>query len=187
MLGYRAQIAIDDVVEVRGIEARLDEINAEDLPESRGVAGLAVRGDEGFCDGEARGIVLVEDVALLLVNVQEIISVIQGVLAVGELLSHWLRQIIVAGVEILGEEVCGVHAEAVDATIAPEAQCGEEVLADVRVIPVQVGLFLGEDVEIPLAGCAIRFRDAGPCPSAEDGTAASLAVARRVCPFHRGK
>ncbi|MCY1238581.1 hypothetical protein D9M72_513260 [compost metagenome] len=71
--------------------------------------------------------------------------------------------------EVLGEGVCHVHAEAVHAAVGPEAQGLQEVVADFAVGPVQVRLLLGEDVHVPLARRAVRFGDALPGGTAEDG------------------
>ena len=52
--------------------------------------------------------------------------------------------------QVLGEQVGNVDAEPVDAAIAPEAQRLEEVGADLRVVPVPVGLLGREQVQVPL-------------------------------------
>ena len=53
---------------------------------------------------------------------------------------------------VLGHAGGEVDAEAVHTAVAPEAQGGQKVLAHGRVVPVEVGLLGGEDVEVPLAG-----------------------------------
>eukprot|EP01133_Synstelium_polycarpum_P028509 gene28509-biopygen24102 len=68
----------------------------------------------------------------------------------------------------LGHSVGHVDAESVDSALEPEPQSLGEVVEDLGVVPVQVGLFLGEDVQVPLAGCSVGFGDAGPCRAAED-------------------
>lgn len=53
---------------------------------------------------------------------------------------------------------------------APEAQDVEELLADLGVVPVQVGLGGVEDVQVPLAGRAVGLGDlVQPCPPNTDG------------------
>ena len=71
--------------------------------------------------------------------------------------------------EVLGQGVGDVDAEAVHAAVGPEAEGLEEVVADFPVGPVQVRLFLGEDVHVPLAGRAVGLGDALPGGAAEDG------------------
>ena len=55
----------------------------------------------------------------------------------------------------LDQAVRDVDAEAVDAQVQPEAQDGAELVADGRVLPVEVGLLGGEQVQVPLAGRAV--------------------------------
>ncbi|MGX1476134.1 UNVERIFIED_CONTAM: hypothetical protein RKD50_004942 [Streptomyces canus] len=57
-----------------------------------------------------------------------------------------------------------VHAEAVDPAVGPEAQGGAEVLADLVVRPVEVGLLGGEQMQVPLP-----VRHPPPGAAAEDG------------------
>jgi len=52
----------------------------------------------------------------------------------------------------LGHAVGHVDAEPVDAAVQPEPQRVGEVLAHLRVRPVQVGLRGSEGVQVPLAG-----------------------------------
>ncbi|MGX1251459.1 hypothetical protein RKD48_003970 [Streptomyces ambofaciens] len=53
--------------------------------------------------------------------------------------------------QVLDQRVRDVDAEAVDAPVAPEPQRGAEVGADLLVVPVQVGLLGGEEVQVPLS------------------------------------
>ena len=57
-----------------------------------------------------------------------------------------------------------VHAETIGTMIEPEAQRSDEFLAHFGVVPVPIGLFHGEHVQVPLA-----VRHAGPCGAAEAG------------------
>ena len=52
----------------------------------------------------------------------------------------------------LGDDIDSVQAEAVNALVQPPADHGVQVLANLLVLPVQVGLFLEEDVQVELAG-----------------------------------
>jgi len=61
-----------------------------------------------------------------------------------------------------------VDAEAVDPAVEPEAQDAAELLPHLRVLPVEVGLRAVEDVQVPLAGLAVRLGHAGPGGAAED-------------------
>ena len=54
--------------------------------------------------------------------------------------------------EVLGNQVDDVHAEAVHALVQPEAHDVVDLFADLRVLPVQVGLLDGEVVQVELAG-----------------------------------
>ena len=51
----------------------------------------------------------------------------------------------------LGDQVDDVHPEAVDAPVDPPAHHRVDGLADVRVLPVEVGLLAGEEVQVVLA------------------------------------
>jgi len=66
--------------------------------------------------------------------------------------------------QVLGQAVRHVYAEPVDAAVGPEPQGGEEVVTDLAVLPVKVGLLGGEQVQVPLA-----IRDPGPGRPAEHG------------------
>jgi hypothetical protein len=69
-----------------------------------------------------------------------------------------------------------VHPEAVDAPVQPEPQHVVELLDDLGVAPVQVGLLVVEQVQVPLAGAAVGLLHPGPGEPAEDG----LPVVRRL-------
>ena len=55
-----------------------------------------------------------------------------------------------------------VDAEAVHASVEPEPEDGVELIGDRRVVPVPVGLFGGEQVQVPLARPAVGI--GGPLP-----------------------
>jgi hypothetical protein len=65
---------------------------------------------------------------------------------------------------VLGQAVRDVDAEPVDTTVRPEPQRGEEVVPDLPVLPVQVRLLGGEQVQVPLP-----VRHLGPSRTAETG------------------
>src|SRR5690606_13271876 len=56
----------------------------------------------------------------------------------------------------------------VDSAVEPEAEDRPELLADLLVGPVEVGLRRIEDVQVPLPGLAIGLDDPLPHPAAED-------------------
>ena len=71
--------------------------------------------------------------------------------------------------EETAELIAGLHAlmtrfdgRTVDPAIRPETQGGLEVGMDLRVLPVEVGLLGGEEVEVPLARRAVGLGDALP-------------------------
>ncbi|CAO0825743.1 hypothetical protein SMICM17S_09711 [Streptomyces microflavus] len=65
----------------------------------------------------------------------------------------------------LGDEVDDVHAEAVDPPLQPPAHHGVDRLAQVRVLPVEVGLLAGEEVQVVLAALLV----VGPGGAGEEG------------------
>jgi hypothetical protein len=72
-----------------------------------------------------------------------------------------------------------VDTEAVDAPVEPEAQDVVELLAHLRVVPVQVGLLGVEQVQVPLAGRAVGLghpRPGGAAEHAAPGVRGQLAV-----------
>ena len=70
---------------------------------------------------------------------------------------------------LLDHAVRDIHPEAIDTAVEPETQDAEELLMNPRVLPVEVGLRDIEDVEVPLAGCAIGIGGALPHRPTEDG------------------
>ncbi|SHN32830.1 hypothetical protein SAMN05216499_13838 [Actinacidiphila paucisporea] len=67
------------------------------------------------------------------------------------------------------QAVGDVDTESVDAEVEPEAQDGAEFVVDGGVVPIEVGLLRGEQVQIPLAGGSVGVGGAGPGRAAEDG------------------
>jgi hypothetical protein len=61
-----------------------------------------------------------------------------------------------------------IDAEAVDAQFEPEVQDILKVLADNWVIPVEIGLLNGKEVEVPLAEGAVSLGYPFPGGAAED-------------------
>src|SRR5690606_23742859 len=68
----------------------------------------------------------------------------------------------------LGHTVRDIDAEAVHAAVQPEPQGLLEIGGDLGIVPVQVGLFGGEQVQVPLAGAAVGLGDSGPGRAAEN-------------------
>ena len=85
------------------------------------------------------------------------------------------RRVEVGQRRVLGEQRGGVDADAVDAPVEPEPQDVLELLADLRVVPVEVGLLGGEQVQVPLA----RRRRPGSRRGRRRWTASRSAAARR--------
>ena len=128
-------------------------LEIEGLPQARSVGGAAGGDDAGLRDGEARRAAGVEHGAPLTVDVVDLVAVEQGMGAVvGQRPPGDLRHRAVGLGQVLGHTGGGIDAEPVHTAVAPEAQDVQEVLAHGRVIPVEVGLLGGEDVEVPLPG-----------------------------------
>ena len=60
-----------------------------------------------------------------------------------------------------------IHTESIRAAIRPEAKSLEEIVLDIEVIPIPIGLLGGEHVKIPLAGVTVRFGHSRPGWAAE--------------------
>lgn len=63
-----------------------------------------------------------------------------------------------------GDHVDDVHSEAADAFVEPEAHVVVDCLAELRVVPVEVGLFFGEDAKVEFVGLRVVF----PCAAFEE-------------------
>ncbi len=99
--------------------------------------------------GRAR--ILVEHLADLSVDVvHRIVVEARIVVAVGQQPDR--VEVHVRQIFGLGHAVCDVDAEAVDPAVEPEPKGAFEIFEDLGVLPVQIGLLGGEDVQIPLAG-----------------------------------
>ena len=69
---------------------------------------------------------------------------------------------------VLEQPVCHVDAQPGGAAVEPEPDDLLEIAVDRRVAPVPVGLALVEQVQVPLAGPAVRFGDPRPRRAVED-------------------
>ena len=133
----------------------LGEFEVEHLAEffGRGIPVLMLRRYPGFGDGECRRIILVEHLAPFAIDVVHFVPVIQRMRAVGamHLASDDFEIIEIVTVEILGQAVRHIHAEAVRSMVEPEVQGLDEIGAHVRILPIPIGLFDGKHVQIPLS------------------------------------
>src|SRR6185437_6896089 len=68
---------------------------------------------------------------------------------------------------VLDQDRGRVDPDAVHAAVEPESQHAEELVAYFGVVPVEVGLLWGEQVQVPLAGAAVGLGDPGPGRPAE--------------------
>jgi hypothetical protein len=91
----------------------------------------------------------------------ELLAVDVGVLPGGDVVVD------LGQVGVLDQQRRRVDADPGDAPVEPEAQDVLVLAADVGVVPVQVGLLGGEEVEVPVAGVAVGVLGAGPRRSAE--------------------
>src|SRR3954454_2404299 len=69
---------------------------------------------------------------------------------------------------MLAEDRHGVDADPFDTTIEPEGEHAIEVVDDVGVVPVEIGLPRRERVLVPLSRRAVGLGDASPRRTAED-------------------
>ena len=112
-----------------------------------------------------RGVVLVEDLPPLSVDAVHFVPVPERMSPIqqadqGRLAVEPLERL----GEVLGQAVCHIDAEPVDPAVGPEPEGLEEVVADLTVVPVQVRLLGGEQVQVPLS-----VGNAGPGWPAEHG------------------
>jgi hypothetical protein len=73
-----------------------------------------------------------------------------------------LLQLVVRKSRCLADHRHGVGAEALDPAVEPEPEHAVEVVDDVGMVPVEIGLGRREHGEVPLTGRAVGFGDAGP-------------------------
>src|SRR5215218_9421376 len=105
-------------------------------------------GDQAFTSGEDFAVHLLEE----LVDARPVDEVRHAV-AVEAAVAH----VAVGQLGVFGDEVDYVHAEAVDAALQPPAHHGVECLADLRVLPVEVGLLTREQVQVVLARFVVEL------------------------------
>ncbi|SKZ34891.1 Uncharacterised protein [Mycobacteroides abscessus subsp. abscessus] len=133
-------------------------------PDVFGKAGVVV--DPDLADGHHIA-VLVEHLADLSV-VLVYTLVVEAWVLVGDMQHRGFGVFDIGQTGRFGHAVRDVEAESVDAAVQPEAQGIGEVVEYLGVVPVDVGLFGGEQVQVPLARGAVRFGDPGPGRTAED-------------------
>ena len=157
-----AQGDIDDAAQLVGVPSGAQEGEVKGLAHLVGahvLGGIGLRGHPGLGDQEDVLTSLVQDTAPLAVDVVDP-GLVEGRSDVGQLLVGrvFVRgggNIPTVGAEVVVGQALGldqamgdVHAEALDTALHPEAQEGAEVLVDVRVGPVEVGLLGCEQVEV---------------------------------------
>ena len=118
----------------------------------------------GLGDEDAWRIEAVGHLAPLSVHIVDARAVPERVVeAVGDDHRVVLGEVEVRQRGILDETVGDVDPESVDSTFEPEPEDVEELVAHLTVVPVEVGLLDGEQMEIPLPGRPVSFRDPLPC------------------------
>ena len=146
---------------VAGLKLEADAVGADGVEVEDHVELVAVVADderslfEGDAEGFAYGhdVILRHDVAIHLLEVLVHVGAVGvGVAVVVELVG---REVGEGGV--LRDEGDDVHAEAVDAFVEPEAHEAVDLFADLGIVPVEVGLFYGEVVEVVLAGGGVEL------------------------------
>ncbi len=125
--------------------------------------GAVGAGGPGLGDRDPVPVVLVQDGAPGAVDVVDAVLVEERQDLVAEQF-QLLAPAHVGQAGRLDQTVGHIDPEAVDAQVQPEAQDRAELVLDGGVVPVEVGLFGGEEVEVPLA-----VGDPGPGGAAEEG------------------
>ncbi len=120
-------------------------------------------GEPDLADQHARPRVRVGDGPPVAVDVVQLIPVGVGVLAGRRVLGH-LRQL-----GVLDQQGRGVDPHSADAAIEPEAQDLLVLAEDVWMVPVEIRLLGGEQVEVPLPRCPVGVDRAGPGVAREVG------------------
>ena len=88
---------------------------------------------------------------------------------------------------LFDEAVGHIDSEAIHAPVEPETEHTIKQAPDFGVFPVEIGLALIKNVEIPLARGSIGVRNSGPCGAAEDGlpvVGGKLTVVATTLPEH---
>jgi len=166
---YVGEVVGDDPQELVGLPVRLEQVEVEGLsqPVRAGVSRPPGRVHPRFRHAGPRRVVLVEDPPPFGVYVVHFVAVPERMIPVRE---RRVGQVPVDAErlerlgQVLGQAVRHVYAEPVDPAVGPEPQGGQEVIPDLAVRPVEVGLLGGEQVQVPLP-----VRDAGPGRAAEHG------------------
>ena len=137
-----------------GVPVGLEQVEVEGLPQAlrAGVAGASVSVHPGLGDGGARWVVFVEHLAPLAVDLVHLVAIPERVVAVAATARRGQPSARQRLGEVLGQTVGHVDPEAVDAAVGPEPQrrAGSPARTS-SVVPVQVGLLGGEQVQVPLA------------------------------------
>ena len=162
----QGQRVVDDLTQLLGVPRAAQVREVEDRVQ---LARAHVPGqphrirDPDLADQHPR-LVLVRDRPPGPVDVVHVIPVAVGVIRTGRHVGTDIGQ-----VRVLGEQRRGVDPDAVRAAVEPEPQHVLELLPHVRAGPVEVRLLGREQVQVPLAGRAVRLGDPGPGRAAEDG------------------
>ena len=152
---------VDDPAQLDGVPPGDQEGEVEGLAHLVGThvqGGIRLGGYPGLSDHEDVRADFVQDAVPLAVDVVDS-GLVEGRADIGQLLTPGpvlgaddvptVRAEVVVGQALgLDQSVGDVHAEPVDAALHPEAQEGTEVLVDVLVGPVEVGLLGGEEVQV---------------------------------------
>jgi len=101
----------------------------------------------------------------------DLIAIVEAVAAVQRRIAGHLDVARQRPGQILGKPVGDVDPEAVYAAVGPELERGEEILPDLRVVPIQVRLLGCIQVQVPLP-----IGHSRPCRSPEEG----LPIRRRL-------
>jgi hypothetical protein len=152
--GRRVPGAAEEVKVERGVQLVRAQVERESV---RGV------GEPYLADEGPRLLVAVGHPAPGPVHLVHLIPVRVGVRERGVVRVEVVQQ------GILHQQRGGVDPDPVGPAVEPEPQHVLELLVHPRVLPVEVGLPGGEQVQVPLAVRAIRILGAGPGRAAEDG------------------
>ena len=171
--GVRRDRAVDDGAEGRGIPAGLEVGEVERLVHLIGTdpLGGALGGGQPRLGAEGPVAVVLgeEEVPVAIDLVHAVLAPVRHVRLVAAHRAALGGGGVVGEAVGLDQAVRHVDAETVDPAVEPEPQDAAELLADLFVRPVEVGLGGVEEVQVPLAGRPVGFGDAGPGGAAEDG------------------